>query len=230
MPSNAANGSAAAADTGLSGLLAKGSRTGVVDELLDPVKSPKASPPLPKASKTLAAGAGDGAAKSSKGEDEDAAGDPKASKGDGLGFTGAAAAGDVMLLNGSRDAAEFERLPARLVGVGASNASNGEEATGAGLLGVADAGASNPNGSSAFFVGLRPMRSFVAGVVAFTLEEEKLDPGGGAILNDPSFGAGGGGVAFGAGFEAALVELLEPSKSPKSANPSSAFLAGAGVS
>lgn len=187
-------------------MLAKGSRAAefVRDELLEPAKSVKASPPPPNASNALlpAVDAGDGAAKASNADGDAAGEDPNASKGEVF-FVACAGAGGVaafILLNGSRDA-EFERLPARLVGVGASKASNGEEATGAGWVGAWGAGASKPNGSSDFFGGLGPMRSFVAGCV-LTLAEEKFDPGGGAILNDPNFGTGGGGggVAFGVAF------------------------------
>lgn len=227
IPSKAANGSEAGAAAGFSGLLAKGSRTGfaefVLDELFEPVKSPNASPPPPNASNALlpVVDAGDGAAKLSNAEGDAAFGAPNASNGEGLGLLGACAEGDaaVMSLNGSRDATELARLPARLVGVGASNALNGDAATGVAWL---DAGASKPNGSSAFFGGLSPMRSLLAGGV-LTLDEEKCDPGGGAILNESNFGTCGGGVAFGAGFCAVLAD---PEKSPKSAKPSLAFVAG----
>lgn len=177
--SNAENGSATAAATGFSGLLAKGSSTGgfaefVRDELLEPVKSPKSFPPPPNASKTLvlAAAVGAGALKSSNdGAGADVpAGGPNASNGEACCCCCFAAAGAVTSLNGSRDT-DDERLPALLVGVGASKASNGVETAD---VVEAGAGASKPNGSSAFLVGLRPMRSFVAGAeVALVLAVEK---------------------------------------------------------
>lgn len=183
-------------------MLAKGSSPALAefvrDELFDPVKSPKASPPPPKASNTLLPAVEAGAAKASNAGDEDADGEPNASNGEAFSMTGAAggaagAAAD-MSLNGSRDAAELARLPARLVGVGASKASKGEEAAGLGRL-ASGTGAGAGHQSQkiiGLFGGLNPMRSLVAGGV-LTLDEEKLDPGGGAILNDPNFGAGGGG-------------------------------------
>lgn len=69
------------------------------------------------------------------------------------------------------------------------------------------------------------MRSFEAGG-ELTLAAEKCVPGGGAILNESNFGAGGRGTAFGAAFCAVL---LDPEKSPKSASSPSFFFEGAGA-
>lgn len=99
----------------------------VLDELVEPEKSPNASNTLlPEVD------AGDGTAKASSGDGCAALGEPNASNGEAFCLAGAEGAAAVMSLKGSREAAELARLPARLVGVGASKALNGDEAAGAG--------------------------------------------------------------------------------------------------
>lgn len=224
----AANGSATEVDAATSGIRAKGSRTVLeefgLDEVLEDAKSPNALLDPSKSSNTflLVVCAGGGAVKLPAVAGDGADEEPKASNSEVFCLFEAVVdeTTAVISLNGSSDGAALPTLSLWLVDAEISKALSGEDTGEAEwfTMSGADAESSSPNRSSSVFCrGLRPIRSLVADG-ALASAAGKLDPGGGAILNEPNFGAGGRGVFAFVVTPCAVV--LELEKSPKAAKSS----------